>query len=59
MEIKEIWAKMKGKIDRDWQKLGVEMDEKFKYAAKQLGAPDETIKNKFSPLNIYLYTMKQ
>ena len=43
MEIEEIWAKMQGKIDRDWQKLGVEMDKKFKNAAKQLGAPDETI----------------
>ena len=43
MESKEIWAKMKGKIDRDWQKLGVEMDKEFKNAAQQLGAPDETI----------------
>ena len=58
MEIEEIWAKMKGKIDRDWQKLGVEMDKKFKNAAKELGAPDETIDYKFGPLNIYLYTMK-
>ena len=58
MEIKEIWAKMKGKIDRDWQKLGVEMDKEFKNAAQQLGAPDETINYKFGPLNIYLYTMK-
>ena len=53
-EIKEIWDKMKGKIFKDWVKLGKGMDQDFREAAKQLGASIETVENKFSSLGQYL-----
>ena len=42
-DIKEIWEKIKGKIFKDWVKLGKGMDQDFREAAKQLGASDETV----------------
>ena len=46
-ETKDIWSKMKGKVLRDWQKLGNSMDQDFVDLAKQCGASDETIESKF------------
>ena len=53
-DTKEIWEKMKGKILKDWVKFGKGMDQDFRDAAKQLGASDETVEDKFSALGQYL-----
>ena len=53
-EIKDIWTKMKEKVKRDWQKLGIAMDQEFREGARQFGASDDTINNKFSSLCSYL-----
>ena len=53
-EIKEIWNKMKEKIKRDWQKLGAQMDQEFRGDAKDLGASEKGIEEKFNSISFYL-----
>ena len=38
---------MQGKIFKDWIKFGKRMDQDFREDAKQLGASNETVENKF------------